>query len=79
MGIPNVTLPHSTEKKEKEEPFISMDREMAKRFSSVHPEAEENYFTPADKSTFSPAHDIANTELEKPAKKSDDDNEKDSD
>lgn len=74
--MPNPPLPHLTQKPEKEEPFISMELEIAKRYGHTHPEAAEGYFTPDNsESPHRPAHDIANPELEK----TDDEPKKDSD
>jgi hypothetical protein len=66
----NPPLPHTIEKPEKEDPFVSVELEMTKRYAAVHPEAAEGFFLPA--------RDISNAELEK-AEKSDDDTKKDSD
>ena len=66
----NPPLPHTIEKPEKEDPFVSIELEMTKRYAAVHPEAAEGYFLPA--------RDMPNDELEKAGKDNDDD-KKDSD
>jgi hypothetical protein len=63
--LPHLRKANRDKDKEEQEPFVSLDHEMAKAYAETHPQADPDYYVPA--------HQVKNTELEAPEEKTDDD------